>query len=49
MPYTIRKYKTGYRVYSPSGALSKKPLSKKRAESQKKAVEIRERSVKKSR
>lgn len=43
MPYDIRAYKSGYRVYSPSGTpLSKKPLSFARAEKQRTAVNLAE-------
>ena len=38
MPYKIKKVKGGYKVYSPSGAKSKKPMSKKRARRQQKAI-----------
>jgi hypothetical protein len=43
MPYEIKKYKSGWRVYSPDGnALSKKPLSLKRAKAQRIAVNLSE-------
>ena len=43
MPYQIKPYKTGYRVYGPDGtALSKKPLSLTKAKKQKIAVNISE-------
>ena len=43
MPYHIEPYKDGYRVISVSGRpLSKKPLSLKKAEEQKTAVNISE-------
>ena len=43
MPYTIKPYKTGYRVYGQDGTpLSKKPLSLRRAKKQKIAVNISE-------
>ena len=38
MPYRIRKVKAGYKVYSPSGAKSKKPMSKAKARKQQKAL-----------
>ena len=38
MPYRIRKVKGGYKVYSPSGAKSKKPMSKAKARKQQKAL-----------
>jgi hypothetical protein len=38
MPYPIRKVKGGYKVYSPSGAKSKKPMSKAKARKQQKAL-----------
>lgn len=38
MPYKIRKVKGGYKVFSPKGAKSKKPLSKKRAQAQQRAI-----------
>lgn len=44
MPYRIRKLPNVnlYKVYGPSGALSKKGLTKKMAEKQKIAVQISE-------
>lgn len=43
MPYTVRKSNGGYKVRSINGTeLSKKPLSRKKAYAQKKAVEISE-------
>ena len=38
MPYRIRRVRGGYKVYGPGGAKSKKPLSKKRARQQQKAL-----------
>jgi len=41
MPYHIKKVKGGYKVKDDKGkAYSKKPLSKSRAEKQKKALQI---------
>lgn len=34
MPYTIRKEDGGYRVYSPNGPKSKKPLTLRNAKAQ---------------
>lgn len=43
MPYTIKKYKTGFRVYDNSNIpLSKKPLTKRRAQEQRIAVFLNE-------
>jgi hypothetical protein len=43
MPYEIKKYKSGWRVYSEDGTpLSNKPLSLKRAKAQRTAVNIAE-------
>lgn len=38
MPYKMKKVKGGYKVYSPSGPKSKKPLSKEKARAQQKAI-----------
>ncbi len=38
MPYHVKKSGDGYKVYSPNGAKSKKPLSKKKAEAQQAAI-----------
>jgi hypothetical protein len=38
MPYKIKKVKGGYKVYSPKGAKSRKPLSKARAKAQLRAI-----------
>lgn len=38
MPYHIRKVSGGYKVYSPNGAKSKKPLSKEKARAQQAAI-----------
>ena len=38
MPYKIKKVKGGYKVFSPKGAKSRKPLSRKRARAQQKAI-----------
>ena len=38
MPYKIKKVKGGYKVKSPSGFKSKKPMTKKKARRQQKAL-----------
>ena len=38
MPYKVRKSGGGYKVYGPSGAKSKKPLSKAKAGAQARAL-----------
>jgi hypothetical protein len=38
MPYSIKKFGKGYKVVGPSGAKSKKPLSKARAQAQTRAL-----------
>jgi hypothetical protein len=38
MPYNLKKVGKGYKVMSPSGALSRKPLTKARAIRQMRAV-----------
>jgi len=38
MPYKLKKVKGGYKVASPSGTKSKKPLSKAKAEAQRRAI-----------
>lgn len=38
MPYKVKKVKGGYKVYSPNGAKSKKPLSKAKALAQERAI-----------
>lgn len=37
-PYKIKKVKGGYKVSSPSGTKSKKPLTKEKARAQQKAI-----------
>lgn len=38
MPYKVKKVKGGFKVNSPHGFKSKKPLSKERARAQQKAI-----------
>jgi hypothetical protein len=38
MPYDVKKVKGGYKVFSPSGAKSKKPLTLRQARQQQKAI-----------
>lgn len=38
MPFKVKKVKGGYKVFSPSGAKSRRPLSKRRARRQQRAI-----------
>lgn len=38
MPYDIKKVKGGYKVFSPSGAKSKSPLTLRKAKAQLRAI-----------
>lgn len=38
MPFKVRKVKGGYKVASPSGTKSRKPMSKAKARRQQKAI-----------
>jgi hypothetical protein len=38
MPYNLRKVKGGYKVFSPTGAKSKKAFTLKQARQQQKAI-----------
>jgi hypothetical protein len=38
MPYDIKKVKGGYKVFSPSGARSGKPLTLRQAKKQQRAI-----------
>jgi hypothetical protein len=41
MPYRIRKVKGGFKVKSPSGFRSKRPMTKKKARAQQRAIYLR--------
>jgi hypothetical protein len=38
MPYKLRKAKGGFKVYGPSGAKSKKPMTLRKAKAQQRAL-----------
>ena len=38
MPYDVKKSGKGYRVYSPSGPKSKKPMTLRQAHAQQRAI-----------
>lgn len=38
MPYDVKKSGTGFKVFSPSGAKSKKPLTLRQAKAQQRAI-----------
>lgn len=38
MPYDVKKVKGGFKVFSPNGPKSKKPLSQRQARLQQKAI-----------
>lgn len=40
MPFNVKKSGGGYKVFSPHGAKSKKPLTLRNAYAQKKAIEM---------
>ena len=50
MPYTIKKVGTGFKVFKKgtSKSFSKKPLTKKKAESQLRAIGMNEKTLKRS-
>jgi len=38
LPFKVKKVKGGYKVFSPSGSKSKKPMSKAKARKQQSAI-----------